>query len=227
MNSRVLISVIVGLVVIGAVLVAVLLRPEPSATNTFASLAATPELADQARRLYEFSNLVPESEPDQRVVLYGDDLIAGNSQILVDVLADGLGRSIEVVPTSGTTTDEALVGLLRVLRTPPGAVVLDIGRYDRAGGLAYEQTIGNLTVISQKFSQLGVKLVVAIGPSSDGSETYAPAVRGGISEPLTFVDVSDLLLTTKYRTSTTALNPEGAKELGSRLNQALKAPLAS
>lgn len=227
MNNRVLWSVIVGLIVVGAVLVAVLLRPAPSVTNTLASLAATPDLADQAKRLYDFSNFVPESEPDDRIVLYGDDLIAQHNQLLVDALATGLDRSVEVVPTSGTTTDESLVGLLRILRTPPAAVVLDVGRYDRAGGLTYDQTIGNLTIISQKFAQLGVKLVVAIAPSSDGSGTYVPSVRSGMAEPLVFVDASDLLLTTKYRASTTALNEDGARVLGARLIEALTTLLAT
>ncbi len=174
---------------------------------------------DQA--VWAFYNMKRTEPPGKRVVLLGNSMVGIPADALSKRLEDGMKLPVTVDYGAAMTSTDAIGALLKLFTKPPRYLVVDIGRYDSERGIDRGTTLSNISMVTTKAAELGVKTIVIGGIGSDGDINFSAAVRSGIGSSALFVDASPLLLDPDTRTSPLELNIQGAAALATMVQKAL------
>lgn len=219
-ERRYLVITIAGLSVIAAGLGILLLVPRQDKTPAVITTGLTEEQTKEILQIQNYLRIRPSQPQDERIVLFGGNLVGQKNGEPETTLRTVFKRQVEVDAIPGGTSFDAMLQLQPVLDRPPKVLVFDLGRFDGDDGFSIEKTINYLTVIDQKLRELKVQTVYLLGLSSDGNTLFADTLRSSVRGVKT-LDLSDLLMLSRYRESPTVLNEEGAKMFAKKLQDYL------
>lgn len=211
-RALVIIAALSGVFVVLLVLSQVLFRDTDS-TPTNTSDTSDPAVVRQAA-IEDFSAVDVAVPPDPRIFIFGSSLLDVPSKTLTAGLSGSSDLAIEyAIDDDGLTTMDAIAALPDRLRQPPFFLVADFGRDDAVAGIPPEETVENVRLLSTKIEEVGSRLLLVIGVSSDGSTSVSDRLRETYGQSVTVIDATPLMLTSAYRISATTLNSEGSRRL--------------